>query len=221
VVSSPPRRGDAARKAEQQRRIRIVLGAILAVAVVVGIAYLSIGELGSRVTLEEVEGDPTIEGDALPAAPDDPNADPAVGAPAPIVRGADFDGTPVAIGEPGRPQLVMFLASWCPVCQDELPEVVEWQAAGGVPDGVDLVAVSTGLDPQRPEWPPNEWFDREGWTGPTLVDDGDGSVAQAYGLRATPYWVVLDADGAPVARISGRIPLDTLSTIAASLVGDA
>jgi thiol-disulfide isomerase/thioredoxin len=218
AVTSPPKRGDAGRRAAKQRQLRIALGAIVAVALVVGLAWLSIGELGSRVSLEDEAGSPTIDGEALPPAPDDPSADPAAGTPAPIVRGADFDGTPVTIGEPGRPQLLMFLASWCPVCQDELPEVVEWQEAGGVPDGVDLVAVSTGLDPRRPEWPPSEWFEREGWDGPTLVDDADGSVAAAYGLRATPYWVVLDDQGSPVARISGRVPLENVSAIAASLV---
>ncbi|MEX0835106.1 MAG: TlpA disulfide reductase family protein [Nitriliruptor sp.] len=165
-------------------------------------------------TLEEVAGDPTIEGEVLPVLPE--GEDPAVGTTAPVVAGADFDGDPTTIGD-AEAEMIVFLASWCPACQAELPELVEWMEGGGLPDGVELTAVSTGLDPNRPPWPPEGWLiDRGGYNGDVLVDDADGSVAAAYGLSGTPFWVVLQ-DGQVVARAAGQLGMDQVGSIAQSI----
>lgn len=219
MVNSPPKRGDAKRAADRRRRITVLVGTVVVLAVIVGVAVATARGGGSRVSLADIAGSPTIEGQALEVLVDaDPALDPAVGTAAPVVTGADFAGSPVSLATGGRPQLVMFLASWCPVCQAELPEVMAWQAAGGVPDGVDLVAVATYLDPRRPAWPPSTWLEREGYDGPVLVDDAASSVMAAYGMQATPSWVVLDADGEVVARHSGRMPLEQLTALAEGLV---
>jgi thiol-disulfide isomerase/thioredoxin len=203
---------DAARR--RQRLIMLAVGVVVVgLAVVVGLTTTPSSE--SRVALEDIVGTPQIEGEALPAITDDPATDPAVGSRAPVVRGADFDGEPVVIGEPGTPQLITFMASWCPVCERELPEVTEWMDAGGLPEGVELVAVSTFADPSRPNWPPDDWFEREGFAAPVLTDDADSSAMNAYGLTATPSWVVVDADGEVVLRLSGMIGAEQLDSLAA------
>lgn len=207
--------------ADQKRPTNRPLMLLIGVGVVglaVLIAVLSTGEVGSTPTLEELAGDPTIEGTPLPPAPGDPSEDPAVGAAAPVVTGAGFDGTAVTIGGAGQPQLIGFMAAWCPHCQDELPEVGEWLRAGGVPEGLEVVAVSTGLDPARPNWPPDAWFEREEYPGPVLVDDGEGSVGRAYGLTGTPYWVGVSAEGEVVVRVTGRLGLDTLEQLARLII---
>jgi thiol-disulfide isomerase/thioredoxin len=206
---------DAARR--RQRLIVIAVGlVVVALAVVVGLTTTPTSD--ARVGLDEIAGSPQIEGDALAPITDDPATDPAIGAAAPVVRGADFAGTPVVIGEAGTPQLLTFMASWCPVCERELPEVAEWLDAGGLPAGVELVAVSTFPDPSRPNWPPTDWFDREGFTAPVLADDADASVMGAYGLSATPSWVVVDADGEVVLRVSGMVGAEQLDALAALAV---
>jgi cytochrome c biogenesis protein CcmG, thiol:disulfide interchange protein DsbE len=207
----------ATSRARREDRRRAVVFAtvglgVVALAVLVGV--LSTSEGGS-VSLDEVAGAPGIEGEQLATAPEDPAGDGEVGAAAPVVHGEDFDGTPVVIGEAGTPQMVMFMASWCPACQEELPEVVEWMDEGRAPDGVEVVAVATSLDPTRPNWPPQDWFVEEGYQGSVLVDDRDSSVAQAYGLRATPYWVGIDADGNIAARVTGMLGADQLDSLAA------
>ena len=53
--------------------------------------------------------------------------------------------------------------------------------AGSVPDNVDLYSVATGINAERPNYPPEAWLEREGWTLPVLVDTKN-EVAQAYGL---------------------------------------
>ena len=112
------------------------------------------------------------------------------------------------------PELVMFLASWCPACQQELPDVVSWMDAGGLPAGVELTAVVTGLDSTRPNWPPDAWLAEEGYAGEVLIDDAEGSVAQAYGLTGTPFWVALNGDGEVVARIAGLLDTTQLTALA-------
>ena len=203
------------RDAAQRRQRLMMIGiGVLVVGLAIVVALTTTPSSDARVDLEDIVGSPQIEGEALPAIPEDPSTDPAIGALAPVVRGADFDGTPVAIGDTGTPQLVAFLAHWCPACEQELPEVAAWMDAGGLPDGVELVAVSSFQDPARPNWPPTDWFDREGFDGPILSDDADSSVMGSYGLSATPSWAVLDADGEVVLRLSGMVGAERLDALA-------
>jgi thiol-disulfide isomerase/thioredoxin len=198
-------------------KMPLIIGgvAVLVVAVLIGVFSASGRE--EAVSVEDIAGAPVVVGDDLPQHTGDPAADPQLGARTPVATGTDFDGNEVTIGETGTPQLVMFLTAWCPACQAELPEVVDWLDEGNLPEGVELTAVATLLDSTRPNWPPDEWFEREGYDGPLLVDDADSTVAQAYGLNATPYWVAIDAEGQVAARLSGMVGMDQLTSLAEAL----
>jgi cytochrome c biogenesis protein CcmG, thiol:disulfide interchange protein DsbE len=214
--SAATKRGDAKRQAERRTRLVYAGIAFAVVAFAVIIAIFSTGEQGDVVTVEDLAGAPAVEGEPLSVAPQDPATDPDLGSAGPVVEGADFDGTPVSLGSSGEPQLLMFLASWCPACQQELPQVVSWLEDGGLPDDVGLTAVVTGLDDTRPNWPPDAWLEDEGFTGDVLVDDAEGSVARAYGLSGTPFWVALDADGQVVLRVAGLLDDTQLELLAES-----
>lgn len=153
---------------------------------------------------------PTITGAQLPTF-ENPNGDAAVGLAAPEVSGTDFSGKAVGIKADGRPKVVLFIAHWCPHCQAEVPLIQTWVSAGGVPQGVDLVSVATGIDPTRPNYPPEAWLQREGWTVPVIADPTN-SVAGAYGLPAYPYWVFIGPDGKVVARAVGEISIPDLES---------
>jgi cytochrome c biogenesis protein CcmG/thiol:disulfide interchange protein DsbE len=160
---------------------------------------------------------PVITGASLPGF-QSPNGDPAVGMAAPEVRGSSFDGTPVAIANEGRPKVVLFLAHWCPHCQREVPLIQAWVNSGGLPDGVDLISVATSIDPALPNYPPDVWLEREGWTAPVLADPTN-SVASAYGLTSLPYWVFIGPDGTVKARTSGELPMANLQDAIRGLTG--
>jgi cytochrome c biogenesis protein CcmG, thiol:disulfide interchange protein DsbE len=208
----------SARRAGSSRLPMVLVGAAVVVLAVV-IAVLSTREAGSVVRTEDLAGSPRIEGEDLGTFPGDPATDPARGRPAPVVHGEGFDDSPVVVGEPGRAQLVAFMASWCPACQRELPELVAWVDDGRLPDDVELIVVSTGLDHTRPNWPPDDWLEREGYAGPILVDDAQGSVAMAAGLSATPFWLVIDDDGLVALRIAGLLGPEQLDEVAALVSG--
>jgi thiol-disulfide isomerase/thioredoxin len=160
---------------------------------------------------------PVITGSPL-AKFEGPDGDPAVGHPAPEVIGTDFSGKPVTIRADGRPKVVSFLAHWCPHCQEEVPLIQAWVNAGGVPAGVDLVSVVTSIEPSAPNYPPEAWLAREGWTVPVIVDPTN-SVAAAYGLNAFPFWVFIGPDGNVRARTTGELPIADLEALVRGLTG--
>jgi cytochrome c biogenesis protein CcmG, thiol:disulfide interchange protein DsbE len=195
------------------RQILLYVGIAVAVGAVL---YAAFGlESDDGPTVEEIAGSPEIEGDGLPALNPDAGTDPAMGSPVPVVEGADFDGNPISIGD-GPAEIVVFMASWCPACQAELPELVSYLDEQGLPEGVELTVVATSLDANRPPWPPSGWLERGGYTGPVLVDDADGSVAQAYGLSATPFFVA-SQNGEVVIRVAGQMPMQNVDEIARAI----
>jgi cytochrome c biogenesis protein CcmG, thiol:disulfide interchange protein DsbE len=161
-------------------------------------------------------GSPTVAGDSL-LLYSSAAADPTLGLAAPEVEGADFEGNAVTIANDGRAKIVLFLAHWCPFCQNEVPIVQRWIDAGSLPDSVDLYAVSTSMDSLRTNYPPSKWLENEGWTSPVVVDDQATSVARAFGLNAFPYWVFIASDGTVWGRTSGQIPTTVLDDIARGL----
>ncbi|HVM41018.1 MAG TPA: TlpA disulfide reductase family protein, partial [Acidimicrobiia bacterium] len=115
------------------------------------------------------------------------------------------------------PSVVIFLAHWCPHCQEEVTEIVEFLEDGPFPAGVEVVSVSTLVDSGRDNYPPEAWLEAEGWPFPTLRDDADSTVAATYGLSGTPFSVFLDAEGRVVQRVSGVIPPAALAGLLEAL----
>jgi cytochrome c biogenesis protein CcmG, thiol:disulfide interchange protein DsbE len=208
-------RKEAARKRDARRNTVVV---VLVVLVVIGAAVAAMLLTGGEETdARPATADVQVSGESLPPLGEE--ADPAIGTSAPEVEGRDFDGQPVSVTHAEGPQAVLFVAHWCPVCQDEIRNVQEWVDAGDAPEDVRIVTVSTGVDRSRPNYPPAEWLDREGWTAPVIADDGQGSAAQAYGLPAYPFFVFLDGEGNVAGRHAGAIPVEQLGQIMEQLAG--
>ncbi len=151
----------------------------------------------------------TIDGDGLP--PFTSTDDAAIGQAVPAFSGVSFDDSAVAV-EPGA-RVYGFFAHWCPHCQRELPIVEEWLDEGLLPDGVDFVAVSTGVESSADNYPPSAWFTNVGYDSTVIVDDGDSSLAIAFGLTGYPYWVVTDAAGDVVIRVGGGVDRTGFQTL--------
>lgn len=190
----------------------LVLAGIAALAVVAIVAGGGGGDDDDGSATAASETRPVrIDGDALPPFTT-PQDDPAVGTAAPTMAGEGFDGGTVTAGG-GGPAVLIFLAHWCPHCQAEVPVIVDWLADAGEPEGVDLIAIATSIDPARANFPPSEWFEREDWTLPTLVDDESSSAGAAYGLSGFPYYVVLDGEGKVALRLTGELERDELEQL--------
>lgn len=160
-----------------------------------------------------VAADVEVDGEPLPAF-EDPDADEAIGMPAPALRGTGLDDRPLTIDPAdGTPRVILFVAHWCPVCQDEIASLQQARDDGALHDDVELVAVSTGVRKDAENFPPGEWFAAEGWDVPTLIDNEQGHAAGAYGLQAYPYWVFTRPDGDVVGRLAGALALEDLQQL--------
>jgi cytochrome c biogenesis protein CcmG/thiol:disulfide interchange protein DsbE len=210
------------RGAKQSRTPYFVIAGIAAAVLVALVVALAAGggdddntTTGGGNADPATTGTVAVSGNPLPQFTDTSD-DPAVGMTLPTLEGNDQTGAPMTIGADGRPTMIMFVAHWCPHCQREVPVVQQWVDDGRLPEGVDLVSVSTAIDPNRPNYPPDAWLADEGWTAPVLVD-ADNSAAQAVGLSAYPFFVAIDGDGTVVLRTSGELTTDQLDAIASTL----
>jgi thiol-disulfide isomerase/thioredoxin len=156
----------------------------------------------------------SITGDALPSLTEE---DRVIGVQIPEVEGSSFEAEPLSIERNGIPKAIIFLAHWCPHCQNEVPVVQAWLEDGGMPAGIELVSVATSTDRAQVNYPPSEWLDREGWSVPTIVDDARSSVATAYGVDGYPFFVFVDAEGNVHHRESGELPIERIESILAEL----
>jgi cytochrome c biogenesis protein CcmG, thiol:disulfide interchange protein DsbE len=166
-----------------------------------------------------------IEGDSLPSFSPDGD-DPALGMRPPLLVAEDVAGSVYTISpDIDGPVMVVFLAHWCPVCDEEIPHLAELQRDGRLPDDLQVFGVLTGIAPDRPNFPPSEWAVDRGWPWPAVADGIDfdqdppaWAAADAFGLSAYPY-VVLSDDGVVVDRWSGGLGVDGLEARIGAAVG--
>ena len=164
-------------------------------------------------------GPVAIVGDRVPEFPREGGDDDAVGMIAPVLVGETMDGEPIRIDASiDGPTWVVFLAHWCPHCNEEIPVINELRDEGRIPAGVNVVAISTAYNPGRPNWPPDEWLEDMDWTYPA-VNDGIDTVEETYiaasefGIGGFPFSMLVDGDGVITARWSGERDADELVSL--------
>ena len=151
-----------------------------------------------------------VLGEALVQLPQEGD-DPAVGRVAPSLVGISTEGDAIRIDtSDGTAKMLVFVAHWCPHCNDEIPRLNEMSDAGAFPDDLEIVAISTAAGPDRPNWPPDEWLrDTMAWEYPAMLDgldlvEGAYIAAAAYGVSGFPFVVLVNPDGTVAARWSGQ-----------------
>jgi peroxiredoxin len=106
--------------------------------------------------------------------------------PAPEFQGRLLDGEPVSMQAfRGRPVLLHFWASWCPVCtlqQASIDRIAR-----------DHAVLTVALDDAAAE-EIREWMRNRGVAYPVL-HDAQGRIAGRFGVRGVPTSVVIDAYG--------------------------
>lgn len=152
-------------------------------------------------------GDVSVSGAALPRYEPEVS-DAAVGMPAPAITGET-----VSVSPGGTPKVVLFVAHWCPACQQEVPALTSWVQANGMPMGIEVVTVATSTNPAQGNFPPSIWLEREEFPFPVIYDDEDDTASIMYGLSAFPFWVVIDSEGNVVQRFTGVLPDEAVSKL--------
>ncbi len=186
-------------KAPWQQPLVWVIALVLIVAVVVGFLASNISD--AAPARQETGFAETI-GNPLPLYTE---SDAAIGMEAPSIVSSTFDGVRVQLGNDNVARVYAFVAHWCPHCQREVPKLVSWMDGTELPDGVDVVVVSTSVSATADNYPPSAWLESEGWVGTTIVDSEEGALAQGFGLTAFPFWVAVDADDQVLFRATGEV----------------
>lgn len=121
------------------------------------------------------------------------------------LEGNSFDGEQLR----GKPAVLWFWAPWCPTCRAQAPAVSK--LALEYADEVNVVAVG-GLSDTAAIKEFAEQVD-----GPTHLIDEKGEVWRHLGVSAQSTYLVLDADGEPVAE--GYLDDPVLAEKVAELAG--
>ena len=106
--------------------------------------------------------------------------------PAPAFSGTLLDGTPASLTDiQGRPALLHFWATWCPVCGLEQ----------GMIDALadDYPVLTVAMD-AAPAGEIRAYMQGKGVDYP-VVHDRDFSISRLYGIRGVPTSYIIDADG--------------------------
>ncbi len=142
-------------------------------------AYLSL-----TLGLVAVLAGHTAAADSAPAA---------VGETAPNVLLRFVDGTGAELSEwlGRRPGYLKMWATWCSTCREQMPEFKALYNDYG--DEVAFLSVNAGLNDSMAEV--RDFNTRYGLDIPTVIDT-TGEIGQSYGLVATPYNILIDANGA-------------------------
>lgn len=145
-------------------------------------------------------GEVHIVGDHLPYLSAD-SPDKALGMKAPEIFGATSlrDGSFVSL-DSDKAHIFIFVAHWCPRCQDELPEYKLWLEENELPDDIEVIVVSSGVDENRANYPPSAWFSEVDWPTTVIADDEHNTLMSAFGLPGIPTIVAVDSDGIVTAR---------------------
>ena len=199
-------RAAARHKADQRRRLQIILGGLAAVAIVVlaVVALMGGGDQGAGPsTTEQVTagGPPRTE-------------ELAVGEAVPAFSAPGLDGGVVAWSDyVSAPAVLSVWAPWCPHCQVELPildDVMrEFPAVG-------FVTVVTAIEDQ-PGPTPEEYMRENDLAFPVAVDDEAGTIASSLGIQGFPTLYFVASDGTVVQVEAREMDAEELRQIVGSL----
>ncbi len=103
-----------------------------------------------------------------------------------------FDGQTVTRSSfQGRPLLIVFWNTWCPVCLRELPEISRLDRRFG-PAGLSVLAVNTALNDSEEK--ARAYWKGYGYRFPAGFD-GRFEMGQAFRVRGVPTVFLVDAGG--------------------------
>lgn len=159
-------KAEARARAQRRTKIKVLAGVVAAVAVVAALAATTWPEPPVGIVEAEAWDLPALNGDERVAL-------------------SDFEG---------KPTVAAFFASWCQVCESELPEFLAVSEQIG--DDINFVGINS-QDNGRGGGDAAKWGIDEAW--PIAQDIGGRSASglsvDVFGARGMPLTVLYDADG--------------------------
>ncbi len=118
------------------------------------------------------------------------NAPPRIGGPAPDFALQSTNGQTISlVAQRGKPAVIVFVASWCQVCREEMPTMVETYRAH-VEHGIAFLGVDVYEEKEVAQQ-----FKEEFQIPFPLLLDVSGAVTEQYRVNGTPTTFFIDPDG--------------------------
>lgn len=135
----------------------------------------------------------------------------------------------------GKPTLVKFWASWCPLCLSELEQTQAWAKDSRFRKANLVTVASPGFLGEKQAGAFQQWYHGLNYPALPVLLDANGGMAQSLKISGYPSWAVLDARGQVVRVVKGSISevqalalidnpkadLERLKTVAASRANQA
>ena len=191
------------------KRILILLVALVAVLAVAGAAYKS---LSAGVQMDNLSSGETVSAE-LPQASEETQ---------PVDLAPDFtvydrEGNAYALSDfRGQKVIVNFWASWCGPCKSEMPDFQDKFLEYGDEIQFPMVNLTDGY--QETVSSAAGFIDNAGYTFPVYFDT-DLSGASAYGVNAVPVTYFIDERGVMIAYGKGAMSADVLQRGIDMLIG--
>jgi len=90
-----------------------------------------------------------------------------------------------------NPVLLIFWATWCPVCKEEVPKVKDFHNEFG-PKGLKILAIDVGINDSVKRM--GKYITKYDMTYPAAFDNGS-KVTNLYGVMGTPTIFIIDRKG--------------------------
>ncbi len=111
-------------------------------------------------------------------------------------RAPDFilkqrDGTDFDLSRTKTPTLLIFWATWCPVCKEEIPKVEEIYDELGK-KGLNVLAINVGVNDSEKR---TEAFIKKYGVSYPVAFDYKSLITKKFGVMGTPTVMVIGSDG--------------------------
>ena len=127
---------------------------------------------------------------------------------APVITVKDLTGKDVMLNAAKEKKVLVlnFWATWCPPCQEEMPELEQFYKKYG--NKVQFVAIDVQESPETI----NQFFKDNGYTYPAYTDLS-GNISQIFNITGIPTTIVIDTEGTIIERITGGTSFSELESI--------
>lgn len=192
------------------RRIGITGGLIAAFVAVIVFA----DPFGGGLTAIDANGEEVSAG----LIDGQPGARARQGSPAPNFLLPDYDQQAVRLGDyEGKVVFVNFWASWCEICDEEMPDII--RIAERFPDDVVVLAVNRDESRGRAQgWTQDRDFP-EDLANFKWILDGREEVTNEYRVDGMPSSFVVDRGGFISTELRGKTDFDEMLSLIEPLVG--